>query len=429
VSPGEATPHLWAHGAAVEEFERARPLLAALLHHQPRYRLLLTARDRALRRRLRAAFPEATVAAPPVPSAWRVRRALGRLRPHVLLLLERPHDLGRPVFERARWWRFPVILVDGAAPALAGAAGALLGAIDHFLLRDPAAAEMLRARGIATDAITVAAPPPGARPVTSAGWAPPLSALVARDWARLGTPRPRGIGGWAPRLLDSPLGRRALGLRARRIETLEALRDRLGAPGTILCLGNGPSSEDPRLLTMEFDVLFRVNCRWAGRGGHDRPHVVFTGDTQCLGAAGEGVLAFRTVEEERRLLGRHLVRRTPWRLTYVTVERVPVPIAPVRARPTNGAVMVATAVALAPRRLVIAGIDLFEHPAGAYPGDSATPNAYLLMHDRETELDILAGALRAFAGDLVVLWAPLARALEARGIEGRAVAATEATAG
>ncbi len=45
-------------------------------------------------------------------------------------------------------------------------------------------------------------------------------------------------------------------------------------------------------------------------------------------------------------------------------------------RPTNGASMLAAAVALAPQRLVIAGIDLFQHPDGSYPWAGSGPNAY-----------------------------------------------------
>jgi hypothetical protein len=84
------------------------------------------------------------------------------------------------------------------------------------------------------------------------------------------------------------------------------------------------------------------------------------------------------------------------------------------ARPTNGAVMIATAAVLEPARLVIAGMDLFQHPAGAYPGDPATANDYLLMHDRETELAIVEEALGRFRGAVTVLSEPLARGLERR---------------
>ena len=37
------------------------------------------------------------------------------------------------------------------------------------------------------------------------------------------------------------------GLKFERLESLEDLRRELGQPRTLLCLGNGPSSEDPRL--------------------------------------------------------------------------------------------------------------------------------------------------------------------------------------
>jgi hypothetical protein len=341
------------------------------------------------------------------------------------VLLEHPHDLGRAVFDRVRWWRFPIVLLEPDGVILAAARADVLAAIDHFIVRDGRAGDALRARGIAPDRITVAgaAGPSRSWPreQTEADPEPgralaALLAVVGRDWAALGTPRPRGLAGWGARLAETAPGRLALGVRARRIDSLAALRARLGACDTILCLGNGPSSEAPEVRDVRFDALFRVNCRWKGRGGPDRPQVVFTGDSSCLLAVPDAILAFRTVEEERRLLARRLLGR-PWRpLSYVTVERLPVSLVERRwpARPTNGAAMVSTAAALAPRRLVIAGVDLFQHPAGAYPGDAVTPNDYLLMHDRETELAIVDLALRRFPGEALILSEPLRRALETR---------------
>ena len=107
----ERTPHIWAHGETIEEFARARSLLTELGQRHTRYRLLLTARDAHTLELLRAAFPDATVEPPPSAVDWQVRQAVSRLRPHALLLLEHPHDLGRAVFDRARWWRFPIVLV------------------------------------------------------------------------------------------------------------------------------------------------------------------------------------------------------------------------------------------------------------------------------------------------------------------------------
>ena len=47
-------------------------------------------------------------------------------------------------------------------------------------------------------------------------------------------------------LSRTALGRIVVANRcARRLNGWEALRQRLGCPETILCLGNGPSSEDP----------------------------------------------------------------------------------------------------------------------------------------------------------------------------------------
>jgi 3-Deoxy-D-manno-octulosonic-acid transferase (kdotransferase) len=429
----ERTPHIWAHGETIEAFTRAWPLLTALCKRYPRYRLLVTARSADTRRRLGAAFPDATVEPPPPAVDWQVRQAVSRLRPHALLLLEHPHDLGRAVFDRARWWRFPVVLLGSGDVALSRAGADVLAAIDHFIVHDVRAADALRARDFAPDRVTVTSDVARSRfrieGDVDSGASRTLAALLSvlgRDWAALGTPRPRGPAGWGARLAESWPGRLALGFRAHRIDSLAALRRRLGACDTILCLGNGPSSEATEIRDVRYDVLFRVNCRWKDRGGPDRPQVVFTGDSSCLRAVPDAILAFRTVDEERRLLVRHLLGVPRRLLSYMTVERLPVSLVERRwpARPTNGAAMVSTAAALGPRRLVIAGIDLFQHPAGAYPGDPVTPNDYLLMHDRETELAIIELALRRFPGEVVLLSEPLRCALETR----RAASTTEAWA-
>ena len=418
------TPHIWVHGASPANLERYRPLLRELRARHPRYRLLLTARDAVTRRWLRRAFREDTVLAPPRGGDWRVRRAIGRLRPHALLFLDQPDDLGRAVFERARWWRFPVILVAGTAAGLRATSPGLLEAIDHFLVPDEEAAATLQALGVAPAQISLAGSWAAARP--SDGHGPldaaadprlaPLLSLLRLDWAALGTSRPQGSADWLYRLLDSRPGRLALQIRARRVDSLDALRATLGPCDTILCLGNGPSSEDARLSTISFDWLFRVNCSWVSRGRLTQPHVVFIGDARCLRLLEGCVFGFRTVEEEARLLADRLRHGRLRRLRYLTVERLPVSINECRwpARPTNGAAMVAMAASLEPKRLVIAGVDLFQHPSGAYPGDAATPNGYLLMHDRQTELAILDRALRRFRGEVTVLSDPLARGLGLR---------------
>ena len=130
------TPHIWIHGAGPTLSAEDRALLDALRIGHPRYRLLLTARDAAARRWLRDQFPEDTVLAPPRGGDWRVRRAIGRLRPHALLFLARPGRSRPDGLRAARWWRFPVILVGGSASDLRAARGELLEAVDHFLVPD-----------------------------------------------------------------------------------------------------------------------------------------------------------------------------------------------------------------------------------------------------------------------------------------------------
>jgi hypothetical protein len=73
------------------------------------------------------------------------------------------------------------------------------------------------------------------------------------------------------------------------------------------------------------------------------------------------------------------------------------------ARPTNGALMVVAAAALQPERLIIAGIDLFLHPDGRYPGDLRSDNLYAQVHDRNTDLDIMRRGLEEYQGEIVIL--------------------------
>ncbi len=61
--------------------------------------------------------------------------------------------------------------------------------------------------------------------------------------------------------------------------------------------------------------------------------------------------------------------------------------------PTNGALMIAVAVALTPARLVISGIDLYSHPQGKYPGVADDPQGYDAAHSRETDIACIRDAL------------------------------------
>ena len=213
-----------------------------------------------------------------------------------------------------------------------------------------------------------------------------------------------GRPGWGARLLGSPLLAPLLRRKFHALRSIDALSDALGQPRTLLCLGNGPSSEDPRLRDLAYDALFRVNHFWLARGFLTQPQAVFTGLRAAIRAVrGPVLFVFQTLEEEQKLKLKCLF--LPRRITFATAEQLAVMdfTAFGAFTPTNGAVMLATAVALQPERLVIAGMDLFQHPAGSYPGDSRTTNAYTVLHDRDTELQFILACLAQHRGELVIL--------------------------
>jgi hypothetical protein len=210
--------------------------------------------------------------------------------------------------------------------------------------------------------------------------------------------------------------------RKRRIADPVALRRRLGEPRSLLCLGNGPSSEDPALLAVPHDCLMRVNWRWRRRRFLDHPDVVLAGDTRAVTKLRPCVFGFFDEPLAEVALIRHLLLGGPRRLEYFVMRE----LSPLirdggwAARPSNGALTVAAAVALAPERLVIAGVDLYRHPDGAYPGDPRAANRYAPPHRREVEVAIIAAALASFAGELTIVGEPLREALANTGVPGAA---------
>lgn len=205
-------------------------------------------------------------------------------------------------------------------------------------------------------------------------------------------------------------------LARRRYDDWQDLRRRLGEPRTVMCLGNGPSSEDPRLATIEHDCLIRVNWRWIERGFLTRPDLVFVGDAATLHRVDSCVYGLWSIELERAMLLRHLVVRGPRAMEFATIERLSPLAAASRwpARPSNGALAILTAVGLAPERIVIGGIDLFSHPDGRYPGVPDACNDYASVHRRDVELELIASALSSFGGEVVIVGDILHDALAGR---------------
>lgn len=293
----------------------------------------------------------------------------------------------------------------------------LLASVDMWLAQSASMEETLRTRGVASDRIVLA---PMSDPTSLDAQSPAMKRLnflmARRPPAR--NPLQALVTGW----LDKPAGRRILKLRAERIDTLDELRATLNDPGTILCLGNGPSSEDPALAQLNYDCLFRVNHRWVKRGLYADPQVVFTGQKRTLFTLrSRPIFAFQTRRAEALLVTHQIFNPLCRHMRFVTLERLHIlgQLDWDGVRPTNGATMLAVAVALKPKRLVISGIDLFEDPAGAYPGDTQTPNDYVVVHERTSELDFILDTLEGFEGELVILSKPLAEKWASRSSGGR----------
>lgn len=220
------------------------------------------------------------------------------------------------------------------------------------------------------------------------------------------------------RLMRSSPLKPVLNWKFRQYESVPALKQALNNPHTVLCLGNGPSSEHIKLQTLTYDSLFRVNLIWNGCGFLSKPDLVFTGLAQApLKVYPQAGFVFGNILSEEKILSGLLFR--PLRIQFSTAERLGIfnYSRNDNLHPTNGALMIAMAVALQPARLVVAGIDLFDHPDGAYPGNSGIENAYAIGHDAAFELKFLIDAFQQFRGDLIILSEPLQRALTAEKID------------
>ena len=407
---GERT--IWFHGADRSDFDAVEASVRTLAERFPRLDFLFTAAEPALRGWLAARFPQAIVLPPPLPLALCASRYLVKLNVRAVVLLGSADRLDRCVLRAARRRAAPVILADfgaegGAEPSSPRSlkAGDLDG-VQHCLVASKAARAALLAGGLTGERVTLLPAEPEARREACLGIIAPLLGRDLKLMRSAQRPLRRRLEQAALRCMENPRLRAWLAAKVERIDTLDQLRNRLGNPATILCLGNGPSSEAPEVGQVSFDSLFRVNHVWHTRGFLTAPDMVFTGAKATLAAIRAPIFGLQSVKSEGRLLVTRFLRPGRGRTSYATIERFDLYLSEPRwegIRPTNGAAMLATAVALKPARLVISGIDLFSHPDGTYPGDSKTPNAYSPGHDADSELALLLAALDLYQGELVIL--------------------------
>ena len=425
---------IWVHGRDPEDFEAISPLLRWLRTTVSTDRFVLTSGRPGTCRWLRARYPNDNVLPPPWSAGPLVGRFFRQLRPVMILCIGADNIPGATVLEHAREEGIPVALIDAAAVP----SPAVLPYVQHFCVRTPAVASQIAALNVTSDRIHVTGSLRVDRVCDSARGDDGARSTIAVV-AQLVSVIPCPPGGMpdrtAPRRMDR-LARTAVGRlivatrRGRQLDDVGALRQRLGHPESILCLGNGPSSEDPRLLDIAHDRLFRVNWRWLERGMLTQPDMVFVGDLRTTARLRSCVFGFRTLAWESEMLLRHvLLHGRLRRIEYFTYERVSRLLSDDAwpAHPTNGVVMVATAAALQPRRLILAGMDLYLDPRGRYPGDPTPENDFPQMHSRAVELEILDRVLASFRGETWIVGEPLREALRMR--RAHAPAASAATFG
>lgn len=190
--------------------------------------------------------------------------------------------------------------------------------------------------------------------------------------------------------------------KLRKLASLDEINASLGHPDSILCLGNGPSSEDVPVAGATFDAVFRVNHRWAERGLFTSPDVVFTAALDSVLHVGRDIL-YTFIDDARAMRIIMKARKEIDRLSFTNAIDLGFPahiFAPYQ--PTNGVIMVFLAVKLAPKKLTIAGIDLYRDPRGCYPDETNLSNTYTSDHNADLELDLILQLLASYQGQLTI---------------------------
>lgn len=406
LSSREAERSLWLIGTEFAAFHALSGLIDEIEARDSRIRLILSSSMPDVLAMLQQQYPAARVLPLPFSNRLSLGLHLRRLNIRTLAFVEGAARMAsRPLLSALKRRAIGVVTLSGRGIQFLPVDETPVAIGEAYIVVENGAGQRPR--------------PEGKTRLTVAKTADLLTAMLARDLKALRDENAiaRTVARFPLNLAASPRWRNSVAWRVRRFRDAQELRQRLATPKVILCLGNGPSSEYPALEEMKFDALFRVNHSWHKREKLANPDVVFTGGRPTMRAVSGSIFGLPTPDTEMRMILTRVFNPLVGSTEFFNTNDMTSALRQFpwgHLRPTNGASMLAAAVALKPEKLIVAGIDLFRHPEGSYPGDNDTPNAYSPGHSRETELDFILGLLADFGGEVVIVGEILREAWEMR---------------
>ncbi len=154
-------PRLWIHGVSVGEVLSVRALVRRIEESFPGWDLVFSATSQAGLSLLRRTFSRHPTFEYPFDFSWAVRRAMHRVRPDMILIIE--HELWPNFLHQARLDGVPVVVVNAQVSDRSIWGYRLLSrfmewpspAIAHFCAQNRETLERLRQLGVGEDRVTV----------------------------------------------------------------------------------------------------------------------------------------------------------------------------------------------------------------------------------------------------------------------------------
>lgn len=159
----EGRPVIWLHCVSVGETQAARPLVSAILEKFPTHALVVSTVTLTGQRLAREVFREeaAAVIYFPLDWAWTVRRALSRVKPSAVLIMET--EIWPRFLRECRKRKVPVAIVNGRLSEksfrnykrIGGFIRRILGNLELALMQTEADAARIRSLGLAPERVIV----------------------------------------------------------------------------------------------------------------------------------------------------------------------------------------------------------------------------------------------------------------------------------